>query len=76
MHSRAFLDKPLPRAVRAEMICWCSSFTGTKRILGRVTASQMAAASAASFLPRWPLIRYGLTNLGAINLTVWPYWRN
>ena len=41
-------------------------------MLGRVTASQMAAASAASFLPRLPLIRYGATNLGAINLTVWP----
>ncbi len=32
--------------------------TGTKRMLGRVTASAMAAASAASFLPRLPLIRY------------------
>jgi len=27
---------------------------GTKRMLGRVTASQIAAASAASFLPRLP----------------------
>lgn len=27
---------------------------GTKRILGRVTASQIAAASAAPFLPRLP----------------------
>jgi len=36
-----------------------------------LTASQMAAASAASFLPRLPLIRYGATNLGAISLTVW-----
>jgi hypothetical protein len=26
--------------------------TGTKRIVGRVTASQIASASAASFLPR------------------------
>lgn len=45
-------------------------------MLGRVTASQMAAASAASFLPRLPLIRYGATNLGAINFTVWPNWLN
>ena len=29
----------------------------TKSICGRVTASQMAAASAASFLPRLPVIR-------------------
>jgi hypothetical protein len=36
------------------------------------TASQFAAASAASFLPRLPLILYGATSLGAISLTVWP----
>lgn len=36
-----------------------------------VTASRMEA-SAASFLPRLPLIRHGATNLGAISLTVWP----
>ncbi|RMS79534.1 hypothetical protein ALP59_02599 [Pseudomonas savastanoi] len=30
--------------------------TGTNRMLGRVTASQIAAASAASFLPRFPYI--------------------
>ena len=29
----------------------------------------MAAASAASFLPRLPLMRYGATSLGAISLT-------
>ena len=28
-------------------------------MLARVTASQMAVASAASFLPRLPLMRYG-----------------
>ncbi len=42
----------------------------------RVTASQMAAASAASFFPRLPPMRYGVTNFGAISLTVWPYSRN
>ena len=35
-------------------------------------ALQIAAASAASFLPRAPVIRYGVTNLGAIRRTVWP----
>jgi len=47
-------------------------FTGTKRIEGRCTASQIAAASAASLLPRMPLMRYGATNFGAIRRTVWP----
>lgn len=32
--------------------CCCSDFMGTKRIDGRVTASQIAAASLASFLLR------------------------
>ena len=32
--------------------CCCSDFVGTKRIDGRVTASQIAAASLASFLLR------------------------
>jgi hypothetical protein len=33
--------------------CCSSVLTGTKRMDGRVTASQIAAASAASFLPRF-----------------------
>jgi len=45
-------------------------------MLGRVTASQMAAASVASFLPRLPDILYGATSLGDISLTVCPYRRN
>src|SRR4029453_16214521 len=45
-------------------------------MLGRCTASQMAAASAASFLPRLPLMRYGVTSLGVISLTVWPCMAN
>ena len=51
-------------------LCCCSLLIGTKRMLGRCTASQIAAASAASVLPRVPLMRYGATNFGAINRTV------
>jgi len=41
------------RALCRISIAWFSiDRIGTKRIDGRVTASQMAAASAASFLPR------------------------
>jgi hypothetical protein len=32
--------------------CWSGVFTGTKRMLGRCTASQIASASAASFFWR------------------------
>jgi hypothetical protein len=32
------------------MVCCSIVFTGTKRMVGRVTASQMASASAASCL--------------------------
>ena len=32
--------------------CWASAFTGTKRVIGRVTASQIASTLAASFLLR------------------------
>lgn len=39
---------------------WCSS------------RSRMAAASAASFLPASPDMRYGVMNVGAICRTVWP----
>ena len=38
-------------------------------MFGRLTASQIASASLPSFLP---LLRYGVTNFGAINFTVWP----
>lgn len=44
-------------------------FIGTKRMLGRVTASQIASASFASFLPR---LRQALTPLGGTNRTWWP----
>ncbi len=42
-------------------------FTVTKRMFGRLMASQMASASLASFLL---LFTYGLTNCGGINLTM------
>lgn len=44
-------------------------FIGTKRMLGRVTASQIASASFASFLPR---LRQALTPLGGTSRTSWP----
>lgn len=44
-------------------------FIGTKRMLGRVTASQIASASVASFLPR---LRQALTPLGGTSRTWWP----
>src|SRR5271166_6497978 len=56
-----------PTSIKAA--CWSAVFTGTKRIVGRLIASQRASASAASFLPR---LRYGLTSCGAINFTECP----
>lgn len=67
-------------AVRALTKPWrnqCSASTdrcstiliGTKRIVGLTTASQIASASAASFLL---LLKYGLTNWGAMSRTVCP----
>jgi hypothetical protein len=48
----------------------CSTdFFGTKRIYGQATASQIAAASRASF---FCLFRYRLTNCGASNRTSCP----
>ncbi|MNY41728.1 hypothetical protein D3C86_1765650 [compost metagenome] len=46
--------------VRCSTITLCCSgdFTGTKRIVGRVTASQIASASAMSFFWRFT---YGFT---------------
>jgi hypothetical protein len=39
-------------------------------MFGLATASQIASASLPSFLP---LLRYGVTNFGAISFTVWPH---
>ena len=36
------------------MLCCSTDLTGTKRIVGREAASQIAAASLASFLPLAP----------------------
>ena len=60
----AFFDKALPGAVQGEDDLLEFSFTGTKRMLGRVTVSQMAAASAASFCRACRSCVVGVTNLG------------
>src|SRR5271166_5161858 len=60
-----------PTSIKAA--CCSAVFTGTKRIVGRLIASQSASASAASFLPR---LRYGLTSCGAINFTECPETRS
>ena len=47
-------------------------------MLGRLTASLIAAASAASFLPHFPLMRYGgsaFTNASSLPLATL-VWRN
>jgi phage/plasmid-like protein (TIGR03299 family) len=49
--------------------CCSTLLIGTKRMLGRLTASQIASASAASFLF---VFTYGFTNCGAISRTVCP----
>src|SRR6266850_5159160 len=61
--------KPCLTRCSASSACCSVLFTGTKRMLGRVTASHTASASLPSFLS---LFLYGATNLGAISLTVWP----
>ena len=53
-----------------ERSAWLSTvLMGTKRMVGRVTASQIASASAASF---FMVFTYGLTNCGAMSFTVCP----
>ena len=69
-------SSPRPSRCLCEVQFELSVLTGTKRMLGRCTASHAAAASAPSFLPRLPLMRYGATSLGAMSLTVWPYVAN
>ena len=49
---RALADQQIWRSMQISAAC-CSAFLiGTKRIDDRLTASQIAAVSAASFLPR------------------------
>ena len=57
MRGGALLDEALACAVHHSRDCCSWLLTGTKRMFGRCTASQIAAASAASFLPRLPLMR-------------------
>ena len=58
-----------PSRTRCRLITPCCSqvLTGTKRMLGRDAASQIAAASVASFLPLLPSMRYGVTKFAAIS---------
>src|SRR3954454_7788848 len=51
------------------IVCCSTVLTGTKRMLGRVTASQIASASAASCLL---VLTYGLTYWGGISRTSCP----
>lgn len=41
--------KPVRMRCSTSMLCWAGDFTGTKRIEGRLAASQIASASRASF---------------------------
>ena len=51
---RALFDQQLARAVQSQRAACCSrDFTATNRMVGRVTASQIASASLASVLPRF-----------------------
>jgi hypothetical protein len=49
--------RPSRRRCTHSMLCCSTDFTGTKRMLGREAASQIAAASFASFLPVAPWLR-------------------
>jgi hypothetical protein len=50
---RSLTNQKLPARCNIKPDCCCSDFVATNRIDGRVTASQIAAASLASFLPRF-----------------------
>jgi hypothetical protein len=50
-------------------LCCSGLFTATKRIVGRVTASQIASVSAASFFPR---LTQGFKYRAGISFTSWP----
>ena len=61
---------PLPHqriAVRClhQLTCCSADLTRTKRMVGRLTASQIASASAASFLLRLTILRRHQTHLMA-----------
>lgn len=67
-----------PSRTRCRLMTPCCSqlLTGTKRMLGREAASQIAAASVASFLPPLPSMRYGVTKLAAISRASRPMARS
>jgi hypothetical protein len=46
-------DEEVPALWSRSAACRSADFTGTNRIVGRVTASQIASASAASVFPRF-----------------------
>jgi hypothetical protein len=50
---RSLTNQKLPAAMQLKPDCCCLDFVATNRIDGRVTASQIAAASLASFLLRF-----------------------
>jgi hypothetical protein len=50
---RSLTNQKLPTAVCIKPDCCSSDFVATNRIDGRMTASQIAAASLASFLLRF-----------------------
>ena len=61
------------RTLAHQPLRWSAVLTGTKRIVGRTTASQIASASAASCLLH---LMYALTYCAGINRTSWPSARN
>ena len=50
---RALMHQQVPRRNTTALACCASLLTGTNRMLGRVAASQIASASAASFFCRF-----------------------
>jgi hypothetical protein len=65
---RALISRSRTRG-RAWRSCCPGCLMGTKRRVGRVTASQIASASRVSFFGD---LTYALTNGGAISRTSWP----
>src|SRR5678815_2614011 len=61
----ALLDQALAHSVHAQARLLVLALDWNEAHVRRCTASQIAVASAASVLPRLPLIRYGATNVGA-----------
>jgi len=60
---RALTHEQLAHAVNMSIACWSADFTATKRIVGRVTASAIASASAASVFSVPAFVKRGATSL-------------